>query len=166
MKERLNSSLDDVCAEIGYTATRKLQAWFHARNLYVPRRFDNEHPLAVLLGPAAFKALVKAFGGTTLWVPNIAEDVRYLAYRSMAERIAQGDSSKKLAKKFNLTIEQCCRLRAQLERLGWVSYAEASPVMPAMAGRNARLQGQLEEFFGNREGFPIPPLEEDEVAAR
>ena len=51
------STLDDLCAVIGYTATRIIAAWYPGRQLYVPMRADPAPPLARLIGFPALRAL-------------------------------------------------------------------------------------------------------------
>lgn len=140
MKERLNSTLDDVCSVIGYTATRKLQAWFHSRNLYIPDSTNERHPLNILIGRPAFVSLVREFGGTTLWVPSAAEDLRYFTQREMAHQIASGMEDDKIASFHKLSVSRVRYLRAELVTCGWVAYATDAPAVRPMAGRNRGLE--------------------------
>ncbi len=64
--ERANGTLEDVAAEIGYTATSRLVAWFGGANLYVPATATEDHAVARLIGFPAFRRLVAEYGGTTL----------------------------------------------------------------------------------------------------
>jgi hypothetical protein len=143
----LNSNLDDVCAIVGYTATRKLAAWFHGRNLYVPSNPRPDHPVERLIGESAFRQLVKEFGGKQIWVPTPAEDHRYFVERVMSEQMAQGMTDEQLVEAHGLTPERVRQLRAELVDKGWVRYAGTiSPPKP-MAGRNAGLEKRFQENF-------------------
>ena len=52
---RLETTLDDIAAVVGYTSTREIAAWFAGKTLYVPKRAASDHPLAVLLGMPALR---------------------------------------------------------------------------------------------------------------
>ena len=42
--EPKNTVLDDICAEIGYTATTALVAWYGGTVIYIPRVANTDHP--------------------------------------------------------------------------------------------------------------------------
>lgn len=119
-----SSDLDDVCSVVGYTATRKLTAWFGGRVVYVPRvSCDPDHPLAVLLGAAAFRALVGEFGGEVLRVPCLESELRYTRDRRVAERLACGASLRDVAAEFGFSVRRAQQLRRQLAENRWLAYA-------------------------------------------
>lgn len=145
--EPLNNTLDDVCAVIGYTATRVLQAWFHRRNLYVPQKALLDHPLQRLVGRSAFVRLVDEFGGQTITIPSAAEDHRYFVQRAMAEQIANGFSDRQLAEVHGLTVARVGLLRRELVEAGWVEFAKGCPPQRPLAGR--RNKGLSERLVRN-----------------
>lgn len=65
-----NTTADDICGVVGYTATSLICAWFGGRNLYVPLQPAVGHPLGRLIGVRAFERLVEAFPGDHLAVPD------------------------------------------------------------------------------------------------
>jgi hypothetical protein len=68
--ELKNTLLDDIAAEIGYTATAVLSMWFGRKRITVPRTPIPGHPLSVLVGDSAFRRLVGTFGGQTINMIN------------------------------------------------------------------------------------------------
>ena len=120
-----NSILDDLSAVVGYTATRKLVAWFGGRRLYVPQRAAETHPLATLIGMPAFRALVRDFAGDdNVFLPSTGEDDRYIRDREIAERIAAGESAPVIALAMALTERRIEQIRVELVERGWILYAE------------------------------------------
>lgn len=120
-----NSILDDLSAVVGYTATRKLAAWFGGRRLYVPQRASESHPLATLIGMPAFRALVREFAGDDdVFIPSSLEDERYLRDREIAERLAAGESAREIAARLSLTDRRIEQIRLDLAQRGWLLYAE------------------------------------------
>ena len=89
-RTKANGVLEDVSAEIGYTATSLLVAWFGGANLYVPAAADESHPVSRLIGNAAFRRLVAAYGGETLWIPGGHLEAMDRRDRLIAERLAAG----------------------------------------------------------------------------
>ena len=67
--QRPNTTIDDVCATIGFSATIRLVGWFGGSNVYVPEQVDDGHKLAAVLGISAARALCSEFGSQTIWVP-------------------------------------------------------------------------------------------------
>lgn len=124
MDHPLNSlDLDDVCARIGYTATRILAAWFGGQDLYVPPQYRTDHPLRLLIGESAFKALCEEFPGERLAVPSPSDDARYRRDRLVAELLARGASPGAIAQVVELTPRAVESLRVELVERGWIIYA-------------------------------------------
>lgn len=63
---RLNSSAEDICAVIGYTATCALIEWYGGTRLWIPKHADENHEIAKIIGYPAFRALVREFGDTAI----------------------------------------------------------------------------------------------------
>lgn len=62
MGQKPHGILEDVAAEIGYTATSLLVDWFGGiGQLYVPTEANEEHPIGKVIGMPAFKRLVSYF---------------------------------------------------------------------------------------------------------
>ena len=117
------SDLDDVCSVVGYTATRVLAAWFGGTNVMVPRQALDEHPLSLLLGASAYRALVREFAGHVISVPKADDEWRYYRDRVIAERFADGATPAQIAIEMNLTPRRVEQLRTDLVERGWLRYA-------------------------------------------
>lgn len=117
------STLDDICAAIGYTATRKLVAWFGGRKLYIPTQASPGHPFATALGFPAYRALVENFGVEVLSVPKADEEWRYNRNRVIAERLADGDELAAIASDLGLTLRRAEQIRVDLVADGFLAFA-------------------------------------------
>lgn len=123
MDHPLNSlDLDDACAVIGYTATRIIAAWFGGQDLWLPKQYRTDHPLNLLIGQAAAKALVAAFPGERLAVPSASDDARYRRDRLVAELLALGASPGAVAQAVDLSPRAVEGLRVELQERGWLIY--------------------------------------------
>lgn len=118
------SNLDDISAVAGYSATRALQVWFGGRFLYVPVRSDPDHPLAMLVGEPALKALVREFGNEVLWIPGHDEERRYARNRDIAIRFSEGATPADIANEFTLTPRRAMQVRLELREKRWLQFAE------------------------------------------
>lgn len=67
--ERLNSIVDDIAGEIGYTAASALVDWFGGGYLYVPKEFSEKHPISLVIGDLGLRRLIKAYAGESLAIP-------------------------------------------------------------------------------------------------
>ncbi len=146
------TNLDDLCAVIGYTATRILFVWFAGRQLYVPHIPRDTHPVRKLIGDSAFVALVREFGDQHIRIPGTDEENRYKRNRDIAVRLAAGETLASVAADVGLTERQARALRAQMERDGWLGYAQG-----VRARRRPRGVASTLEIFGNEGGFRRTP---------
>lgn len=117
------SSLEDVCPVIGYRATRILVAWFAGKQLYVPENFRPKHPLAVLLGDSAARALIEAFPRSLISIPSRTQDEVYARHRTIAEQLARGVSVVDVAEQCDLTVRRVQQIRLELVRQRWLEFA-------------------------------------------
>lgn len=138
--------LDDLCAIVGYSATRTLTVWFRGRYLCVPREFRESLPLNSLIGAAATARLVKQAAGDRFFVPRVPDDSgSLLRMRSLAEALAAGHDLAAAAERAGLSRWRAYRVQKQLEDSGWLTWAE-----------NAR-RGDRPQIFWERAGFPSDP---------
>lgn len=131
--------LDDVCASVGYTATRVIAAWFGGRELLVPGTYQADHPLRFLIGDSALQALVRDLAGERLQIPHATHDERYRRERVVAELIAKGVSNDAIAQLLDLSSRRVEQLRSELELRGWLVYVSA----PRMRLRGRPANGAL-----------------------
>ena len=116
--ERLNGMLDDISAEIGFTATSALVAWFGGTSLYVPGEVNPEHPLAKLLGISPYKRLVANWGSEVLNLPEGRQDEIDRRNKVIAQMLSEGLGSKAIGARTGLSERRVQQLRTMLERTG------------------------------------------------
>lgn len=110
--------IDDVCAEIGFTATIKLMRWHGGRNIYVPDKANPDHPLAQLIGMPALIALCENFGSCTMWIPTHLDEPRMETTKAIARHLAAGKSVEETAKLVCMTVRSIQRTRKSLINAG------------------------------------------------
>lgn len=141
--QRPHSILEDISAEIGFTATSALVAWFGGANLYVPEKMDPDHPLARTIGEPAMRRLVAAWGGETLWIPiNHAYEIDKRS-REAANLLARGMGSKAVSQALGISERRVQQLRAKLEANGMLplilrahAVLPGHDTVPEIAGKN------------------------------
>jgi hypothetical protein len=116
--QRLNGILEDVGAELGFTATSALAAWFGGMNLYVPGTVDPDHPIVSVIGIAPYRRLVAAFGGEVLCLPEGRQDEIDRRDRVIATMLGGGKGTKEIAGKTGLSERRVQQIRMRLENSG------------------------------------------------
>lgn len=110
--------LEDIGAEIGYTACAALVDWFGGGNLYVPLTVETGHPIESVIGEPAFRRLVKAWPGETLWLPLGYQREADRRDRMIAVLLASGYSTRKVALIAGMSESHVQHSRLRLERAG------------------------------------------------
>jgi DNA-binding NarL/FixJ family response regulator len=116
--EMPNTVLDDICVEIGYTATNVLAAWFGGDYLKVPAAVTEEHPLTKAIGAAAMRRLVSAWGGKRLWVPTGHWHSVEARDKRIAGLIVNGMAPGQIAEETGLSIRRVYQIKQRLEQTG------------------------------------------------
>lgn len=124
---RLNSTLDDIAHVAGYTAARRIAAWYPARDLYVPGTVRQGHPLDVLIGRAAFSRLVRAYPLQFITIPSQAEDKRDERERAIALALAAGARPATVAAEHGITERRVRQIRQALTDSGLLDFARLEP---------------------------------------
>lgn len=126
-----NTTLDDIAAVIGFTATTRLAAWYgNGNNLFVPAMVEDGQVLVRLIGRSAAERLSGEFGGDWLAVPrltNYDEDVRRHRISCM---LSKGFSTREVSRHERISerrVQQLCR---ELEQAGLIE-----PVGPDKAAK-------------------------------
>lgn len=120
------TTLDDLCAVVGYTATRIIAAWFPGRQLYVPQRAYPGHPLALLIGYSALQALVAEYAVEKFDIPHPDYDDRFRRDRRVAEMLVAGLTAGEIADQLGTSTRFVERRRADLVERGWLEWAAAA----------------------------------------
>lgn len=146
-----NTTLDDIAAVIGFSATLRLSAWFgNGNNLYVPDTVEDGQVLVRLIGRSAAERLTKAFGREHLAVPRLAayeEDVRRKRIASLLEG---GFSTRQISQFDRISerrVQQICR---ELEVAGLIT-----PVGPAKSKTHTPVEKAPSAAL--QENWPINP---------
>lgn len=117
--------LEDVAAEIGFTAATALVDWFGGfGQIAIPMTATDDHPIANVIGMAAFKRLVKCYEGLEpherfLWMNN--GENREIARRDrlIAVLVAVGGlGSKQIATIVGMSESSVRFSQLRVERLG------------------------------------------------
>lgn len=122
-----NTTLDDLAAIVGFTATARLAAWFGGRNLYVPEQAHPDSVLASLVGMSAAKRLSSEFGREHLAVPSLGIALRDSRYAKICDLMAKGTSLGEIALQMNMGLRRVQQLRVEFEALGLLKERAESP---------------------------------------
>lgn len=139
--------LEPICKVIGYTATRKIAAWYGGQSLYVPLVAAADHPLVALIGMTAFNAMVSQWPGERFRIPDAQDDDRYRRDRVIAEMLTRGASCAAIGQLMGITTRRVETIRAEMEAEGFLQFAGA----PRYRGRGLPPGGAL----------PVPELVHD-----
>lgn len=118
--DQKNTVLDDISAEIGYTATTVLVAWYGGTVLYIPRTVTEDHPLCKILGIQAFTRLVNAFSGDfrDVFIPKNSLFMRYERWRDIRKMTLAGEPLDSISESTGLTVPQVVNVRKALVEHG------------------------------------------------
>lgn len=116
--EIVHGILEDIGAEIGYTATCSLVDWLGGRSLYVPPEPSADHMIATAIGIAAMRRLCAVFGGQTLNLPIDYQRELLRRDRMIAALLLAGESVRAVARHAMLTERQVHNIRRRLEEDG------------------------------------------------
>ena len=114
----VNTMLDDIAAEIGFTATMTLVAWYGGMHLYVPEKISEQHAIARAVGLRHAERLAAAHGGGMLFVPGAVSFDRARRDRMVADGVRRGMGTKQLASLTGLTERRVQQIRQRLEDEG------------------------------------------------
>jgi len=108
-----NTTLDDISAVIGLSATVRLAAWFGGlTRLYVPKTVEDGQLLVKLVGISAARRMTKEWGGLFLTVPRLSAYEDELV-RNMIGRMADtGFKAREIARHTRMSprrVQQICR---------------------------------------------------------
>lgn len=118
--ELRNSTLDDIAAVIGFTATLRLVVWFgDTGSVYVPVNADDGQ-LVQLIGNSAARRLSKEWGGEHITVPRLTSYENDMKNRMIGHMLQKGCSAREvshLARLSERRVQQVCR---ELEAAGLI----------------------------------------------
>lgn len=134
MHEVSHGLIEDIAAEIGFTAATALVAWFGGGNLYVPMHPLPDHPIAKIIGLPAFRRLVQMYDKAewqiherTIWIDNhhpLAVQ-RIERNRLVLELLDQGKREIEVAELTSLGVRRIQQIRLEAEECGVVELLRA-----------------------------------------
>ena len=113
-----NTWLEDISADIGYSATVKLVGWYGGGNLSVPRTPDADSNIPKVIGQRAFEILVREYGGQIIPIPNdtLRDDVR--RDRIICEMLGKSISLRDVSLFVGMSTRNVLLIRSKLESNG------------------------------------------------
>lgn len=117
------TTLEDISAVIGFTATLRLSAWFGDRTspCYVPSVAAEGQLIARLVGLPAAKALSKEWGGEHIAVARVLEYEQDIRKKAVGRMFEKGFGSREIAAHLRISerrVQQICR---ELEVVGLIA---------------------------------------------
>lgn len=139
---KVNGVLEDIAAEIGYTATNALVDWFGGGNLYIPATAYPDHPIAQIIGFSAMRRLVKLYDGRTgnarnLWLNQGYERELARRDRMIASLYALGMGTKQIMNIANMSERHVQQVRTRVESLGLLPLILRGTGLTENPGENA-----------------------------
>ena len=120
--EKTNTILDDICVDIGYSATNALVGWFGGEYLSVPESISREHPIARAIGGSPASRLAVAWGGKRVWIPLAHGHGVDRRDKHIAVRLAAGAKCSEISIEVGLTERRVQQIRLKLEHAGMVDF--------------------------------------------
>lgn len=119
--ETRNTTLDDLSAVIGFSATLRLAAWFGDRgNLYIPDKVEEGQLLVKLIGMSAAKKLTEEWGLQHLSVPRLTSYEEDERKRTIAWLLEHGASTKQIARELRRSERRVQQIQRELEAAGLI----------------------------------------------
>ena len=108
-----NTMLDDIAAEIGFSATLRLVAWFgDDGNCYVPVEAKEGQLLPTLIGLGAARALSARWPGEHLSIPLLSDLDVTIRRGAIAKMLASGLTTREISHILRMSerrVQQMCR---------------------------------------------------------
>lgn len=108
------TTLEDIAAVVGFTATLRLSAWFGDRtgDCYVPLVAEEGQLIARLIGLPAATALSKEWGGDHLAIARLQNYEDDMRRKAIARMFETGMGSREIAAHLRISerrVQQICR---------------------------------------------------------
>lgn len=116
-----NTTLDDVAAVIGFSATLRLAAWFgDGGNLYVPETVTEQQVLSRLIGFSAARLLSQQWGGEHLALPRLRAYEDDVLRRMVGRMLEKNFSSREVAVHMRISERRVQQIARELEQAGLI----------------------------------------------
>lgn len=126
--ELKNTTLDDLAAVIGFSATLRVSAWLgDSRPVHVPVMAHEDQLLVRLIGLSAASALSRAWGGQQIAIPRISQYDKDVLNHRVARLYRAGFSSAEIARDFHISTRRVQQILAELRQANLLREPTASP---------------------------------------
>lgn len=144
-----NTTLDDVAAVIGFSATLRLSAWYGGgNNLYVPHEMQDDHFLARLLGVSAAQRLSNEWPGEHIAVPRLDGYEQDIRRKVIARMLEQKFGTREIANHLRMSERRVQQITREMEAAGIIDVVkpvEKTDTTPAMISSVFDLGNSSEE---------------------
>ena len=121
-----NGILEDISAEIGYTATTTLIDWLGGTSLYVPQVATEDHFICKMIGISAFRILVRCYGNDVINLPIDYRRERTQRNRLIGALLGRGAGIEEIARLSGIGSKQIGHVRNELIAAGMISVVKNS----------------------------------------
>ncbi|UZZ64568.1 late transcriptional activator [Curvibacter phage PCA1] len=118
MTDLKNSTLDDIAAVIGFSATVRIAAHYGGRDLNIPKHVSELHPIAKLIGVSALNRLHAEWQGERVTVPTLTFAETEVRNARILAELQQGASIEQIAAVERITVRRVQQLRRDFEAAG------------------------------------------------
>ena len=115
-----NGILEDISAEIGYTATTTLIDWLGGTSLYVPQIATEEHFICKMIGMSAFRVLVRCYGNEVINLPIDYRRERTQRNRLIGALLGRGAGIEEIARVSGIGLKQIGHVKSELVSTGMI----------------------------------------------
>lgn len=133
------TTLEDISAVVGFTATARLAAWFGDgnQNVYVPKKVEEGMLLVKLIGMSAAKRLVSEWPGKHLAVPTLRDYEDDRRKRFIGRMLESGFSDREIAGRLRVSERRVAQVCRELEVAGLINI-----VVPRQKG-GGKIAGEI-----------------------
>lgn len=118
MAEIKNSTLDDIAAVAGFTATVRLAAHYGGRDMNVPKAVSELHPIAKLVGISVMTRLCAEWPGERVAVPKLTLAEAEIRNAEILVKLRDGMGIDEISRITGMTTRRLLQLRRMFESDG------------------------------------------------
>ncbi len=126
----MNGVIEDIAAEIGFTAALALIEYHGGRVVMIPVRPSPDHPIARTVGMPALTRLCAAWAGEVLYIEGDTRRARIERRALIARLAAEGLSTRAIARAIGIGERRVQQILAELRGAGIVELAAAGELGP------------------------------------
>lgn len=116
--ELRNTTLDDLSALVGFSATVRLAMFFGNRDMYIPQKAVEDSMVAQLVGMSALRRLIDEFGPGKISVPSLQHVVIDARNATMLAAMQKGASDVAAAATAGITPRRALQIRREFMAMG------------------------------------------------